>query len=95
MESKVREILVDESKPYRKDRKDKADHPFGRSFLTIYQLAILFKEKYPKDFEAIDMPVGGKGKDKGNSLAMYIARNLSDMIGKNCSHLRVSPVFGE
>lgn len=79
MESKVREILVDESKPY---RKDKADHPFGRSFLTIYQIAILFKEKYPKDFKAIDMPVGGKGKGKGNSLAMYIARNLSDMIGK-------------
>ena len=79
MESKVREILVDESKPY---RKDKAGHPFGRSFLTIYQIAILFKEKYPKDFEAIDMPVGGKGKGKGNSLAMYIAGQLSRKIGK-------------
>ena len=39
MEEKVRKILVDQSTPY---RKDKADHPFGRSFLTIYQIAILF-----------------------------------------------------
>lgn len=74
---KSKKILVDESTPY---RKDKADHPFGRSFLTIYQIAILFKEKYPGDFEAIGKPVGGKGK--GNSIAMYIAGELSHRIGK-------------
>ena len=79
IEEKIRKILVDESKPY---RKDKADHPFGRFFLTIYQIAILFKEKYPKDFEAICKSVGGKGNGKGNSIAMYIAGQLSRKIGK-------------
>ncbi len=79
MEEKVRKILVDESTPY---RKDKADHSFGRSFLTIYQIAILFKEQYPEAFEAIGKPVGGKGKGKGKSLAMYIACELSHRIGK-------------
>ena len=79
MEEKIRKILVDESTPY---RKDKADHPFGYSFLTIYQIAILFKEKYPEKFERIGKSVGGKGKGKGNSIAMYIAKELSDRIGK-------------
>ena len=79
IEEKIRKILVDESKPY---RKDKVDHPFGRSFLTIYQIAILFKEKYPKDFETLNKSVGGKGKGRGNSIAMYIAGQLSRKIGK-------------
>jgi hypothetical protein len=79
MEEKVRKILEDQSTPY---RKDKTNHPFGRSFLTIYQIAILFKEKYPDDFKAIGKSVGGKGEGKGNSLAMYISGELSRRIGK-------------
>ena len=79
MEEKIRKILVGESTPH---RKDKADHHFGPSFLTIYQIAILFKEKYPEEFKAIGKPVGGKGKGRGHSLAGYIAKELSDRIGK-------------
>jgi hypothetical protein len=84
MEEKIRKILVDESKPY---RKDKTNHPFGRSFLTIYQIAILFKEKYSEDYEAIGKSVGGKGNGRGNSLAMYIAGELSHRIGKEINDI--------
>jgi hypothetical protein len=79
IEEKIRKILVEESKPY---RKDKENHSFGYSFLSIYQIAILFKEKYPEDFETIGKAVGGKGEGKGNSIAMYISGELSRRIGK-------------
>ena len=33
------------------------NHHFGRPFLTAYQLAILFKERYPEEFRRFGHPV--------------------------------------
>lgn len=55
-------------------------HHFGRPFLTPYQIAIEFKNRYPADFRAIGKPVGGKNTGQHNSLAQYIALELSRKI---------------
>lgn len=55
-------------------------HHLGRSFITGYQLAILFKERFKEDFEKLDYPVGGKGVDKHFTLTSYLARELSQRI---------------
>lgn len=55
-------------------------HPFGRPFLTAYQLAIEFARRYPADFEKLDLPVGGVGIGQRTSLAQYLARELSRRI---------------
>ena len=60
----------------------KPDHHLGRPFLTAYQLAILFKEKYPAEFKAIGHDVGGEGSRQVYSLSAYLARQLSVSIGK-------------
>lgn len=56
------------------------EHHFGRPFLTPYQIAIMFREKYPEDFAFIGLPVGGKEIGQRNSLAQYIAAELSRCI---------------
>ena len=48
-----------------------------RPFLTPYQIAIHFKDKYPQDFAAIGKGIGGKGHGEQTSLAQYVARELS------------------
>jgi hypothetical protein len=57
------------------------DHPFGRPFMTPYQIAIKFKENFPTEFNTIGKPVGGKGVGQHNSVAQYIANELSKRIG--------------
>ena len=57
-----------------------ADHHFGRPFLTAYQLAILFKERYPKEFRDLGHPVGGKDSGARFSLSSYLAGQLSRKI---------------
>jgi hypothetical protein len=56
-------------------------HHFGRPFLTPYQIAIEFRRRFPQDFEAIGKPLGGKGTGQQDSLAQYIALELSKRIG--------------
>jgi len=56
------------------------DHHFGRPFLTPYQIAISFQQHYPEDFQAIGKPVGGRGTGQQDSLAQYIALELSKRI---------------
>ena len=58
-------------------------HHFGRPFLTAYQIAISFAERWPADTQRIGKPVGGKGTGQHDSLAQYIALELSRRI-KNC-----------
>ena len=53
---------------------------FGRPFLTPYQIAIKFQELYPQDFQTIGKPIGGNGTGQQDSLAQYIALNLSQRI---------------
>ena len=48
-----------------------------RPFLTPYQIAIHFKEKYPQDFAAIGKGIGGKGHGEHTSFAQYVGRELS------------------
>ena len=55
-------------------------HHFGRPFLTAYQLAILFKERYPEEFRRFGHPVGGRGSGVQFSLASYLAGQLSRKI---------------
>ena len=57
-----------------------ADHHFGRPFLTAYQLAILFKERFPEEFRNFGHPVGGKDSGVRFSLSSYLAGQLSRKI---------------
>ncbi|MFC1493331.1 hypothetical protein ACFL6O_05165 [candidate division KSB1 bacterium] len=56
------------------------NHHFGRPFLTPYQIAIRFEDKYQKVFQKIGKPVGGKNTGQKDSLAQYIALELSRRI---------------
>ncbi len=52
-------------------------HHFERPFLTPYQIAIRFEQQFPEDFAYIDKLKGGKGTGRHDSLAQYIALELS------------------
>lgn len=69
-EEHIREIL--QSVTYYR-----ANHHFGRPFLTAYQIAIEYARLYPDDVRQIGLPVGGIGTGGRNSLAQYIAGQLS------------------
>ena len=60
-------------------RYDKRHH-FGRPFLTAYQIAIAFDEAHSEDRKRIGKPVGGKGAGQHDSLAQYLALQLSRRI---------------
>jgi hypothetical protein len=49
---------------------------FGYRYLTSYQLAIAFAERYPAEFAAMRLPIGGQGVGQRNSLAQYLAGEL-------------------
>lgn len=72
MDSKISQILAVQSHD--------PGHHFGRPFLTPYQIAIAFQERYPQDFQTIGKPLGGKGTGQQDSLAQYIALELSRRI---------------
>jgi hypothetical protein len=55
-------------------------HHFGRPFMTPYQIAIKFRQNFPSEFNKIGKPVGGKGVEQQDSLAQYIALELSKRI---------------
>jgi hypothetical protein len=52
-------------------------HHFGLPFLTAYQIAIEFADRYPDDAAGLGFPVGGSGIGQRNSLAQYLAKELS------------------
>lgn len=52
-------------------------HHFKRPYLTAYQLAIAFAERYPAEFKKLGYPIGGKGVGQHTSLAQYLAAQLS------------------
>ena len=54
---------------------------FGRPYVTAYQLAIMFAERYPEDFELFDsrgFPLGGLNSGTSNSLPQYLAGRLAN-----------------
>lgn len=69
-EERIREIL--QNVTYYRDT-----HQFGRPFLTAYQIAIEYAHRYPNDFIRIGLQIGGRGIGERNSLAQYIAGQLS------------------
>ena len=69
--SRIREILA--SVP------DEGHH-FGRPFLSAYQIAIAFDQRYRREADLIAKPVGGKDTGRHDSLAEYFANQLSRRI---------------
>ncbi len=57
-----------------------SNHHFGRPFSTPYQIAIKFEQMFPQDVQSIGKQIGGKGTGQHDSLAQYIARELSQRI---------------
>jgi hypothetical protein len=74
IEQKVTTILRDV-------QEDALQHAFGCPYLTAYQLAIAFARHFPDAFRALGMPIGGRGTGQHNSLAQYLAGQLSQRIG--------------
>lgn len=70
MLEKITEIL----QSYRYDDPEKNG---GHPYVTAYQIAFEFAQKHPADVQTIGFPVGGKGTGERNSLAQYIAGELS------------------
>ena len=67
-------------------------HHLGRAFVTGYQLAIIFKEKYPETFRQLGYPVGGEGSGSEETLTKYLNRELSQRI-KRGEIIRVEGAF--
>lgn len=61
-------------------------HHFGRPYMSAYQLAIELHRRYPEVAGALGQPVGGAGVGQRNSLAQYLAKQLSDRIRDDPDH---------
>ena len=72
IEAHIREILIEVE--YCRE------HHFERPFLTAYQLAIKFNQRFPNEAREIGFPVGGEGVGVRSSLAQYLAGQLSKRI---------------
>lgn len=72
MDAKITQILDVQS--------HEPGHHFGRLFMTPYQIAIAFKNRFPQDFQTIGKPVGGIRVGQQDTLAQYIALVLSKRI---------------
>ncbi len=57
-------------------------HTFGQPFVSVYQIAILFTERYPQDVQAINKQMSGVGEgvEVADSLPAYLAHQLSQNI---------------
>lgn len=55
-------------------------HHFERPYMTAYQLAIKLDRAYPEVAERLGVRIGGRGTGGRNSLAQYLARELSRSI---------------
>ena len=72
IEAHIREVLA-EVEYY-------SEHYFQRPFLTAYQLAIKFNQRFPNEAREIGFPIGGVGIGERNSLAQYLSGQLSQRI---------------
>ena len=72
VENKIRNFL--------QNPKYDTNHPFGRPFLTPYQIAVELVRRYPRILMDLKMPLGGKGTGTQNSLCQYIANELGTRI---------------
>lgn len=56
------------------------NHHFGRPFLTAYQIAIEFAQRYPDVVAEVGAPIGGEGTGQHWSLTGYLAGQLSRIV---------------
>ncbi len=68
------------------------EHHFGRPYLAAYQLAIAFARRAPEAVTDLGYQIGGEGTGERNSLAQYIARELSARIKDGRIH-RIEGAF--
>jgi hypothetical protein len=61
-------------------RRNNDQHHFGRPYITAYQLAFELQRVYPETVEAIGKPLGGSGVGQHDSVAQYLANELSRRI---------------
>jgi hypothetical protein len=55
-------------------------HHFGQPFVTAYQIAIEFAERYPDAFDGLGLLLGGAGSGERYTLTTYLAKELSQRI---------------
>jgi hypothetical protein len=72
--------IADKIRSLLRDFSQHQPHHFGAPFVTAYQLAIAFTERFPEAAQAIGQPIGGAGTGQHTSLAQYLARELSQRI---------------
>lgn len=75
IENKITQILKDASNALK-----------GQPYLTAYQIAIEFSIRYPEETAQIGFPVGGVGTGQKNSLAQYLAKELSRRINSKTNN---------
>ncbi|MGW4589221.1 hypothetical protein ACWEKJ_18030 [Amycolatopsis thermoflava] len=68
-------------------------HHFGRPYMTAYQLAIKLHRAHPEVAEALNVDLGGRGTGARNSLAQYLARELSSRIRRAGESFPVEGAF--
>lgn len=61
-------------------------HHFGRPFLTAYQLAIEFDKEHDNVAERLDKEIGGADTGRRDSIAQYLALELSRQIRDNSNY---------
>ncbi|PSL56571.1 hypothetical protein B0I31_103324 [Saccharothrix carnea] len=70
-----------------------AGHHFGRPFITAYQLAIKLDAAYSDVAKELKVEIGGSGIGKHNSLAQYLAGQLTRRIGEEGAAYPVEGAF--
>ena len=68
-------------------------HHFGRPYMTAYQLALKLDRLHSEVKDALGVDVGGAGTGSRNSLAQYLARELSVRIKRNGDSYPVEGAF--
>lgn len=68
-------------------------HPFGRAFVSSYQIAIRLLDEDPTLETSLDLGVGGRGAGRHVSLAQYIGQNLSRQIKSDRERHPIEGVF--
>ncbi|MER6666898.1 hypothetical protein ABT256_20315 [Amycolatopsis japonica] len=68
-------------------------HHLGRPYVTAYQLAIALDTKYPEVARGLGFEIGGVETGRRNSLAQYLAQQLSSRIARDSDTSAVEGAF--
>jgi hypothetical protein len=68
-------------------------HPFGRPFVSSYQIALGLQNSYPQTVAAIGKPIGGRGVGRHDSLAQYVGGELARQIRQQGSAHPIEGAF--